>query len=58
MTAILVFNFVMNFILFRIFRFEKILFVNIFMNPAKTPAEGWLNVPTPLGHMLILSAQC
>ena len=48
-----------NFIFFRIFRFKKLFFINITINPLKpqTPAKGRLNVTTTLGHMVMPSAQ-
>ena len=55
-----------DFMFFRVFRFKKIYFSNISMNPIKTQtnflytqtlAKGRLNVPTALGHMLMSSAQ-
>ena len=55
-----------GFIFSRVFRFLKIVFIHIFMNPPETqtnflytltPAKGGLNVPTALGNMLMPSAQ-
>ena len=48
------------------FRFKKIFFIHIFMNPTitqtiflytYTPNNGRLNVPTALGHMLMPSVE-
>ena len=51
-----------DFIFFRVFRFLKICFIHIFVNPTvtqtnflytKTLAKGRSNVPTALGHMVM-----